>query len=608
MRSRHFVAALIAAILLALVCCESARCVTTLKFEARFAPKRGAIVTANGVKVLSVHHAPQGALALARQISDGLNVAAEKAAKPEDVKVTGADPLFSVAVADQPIVAVGRILAYSNGSTPAGLASNWADAIKQAFSAAYLTVAATEYTVPLGEARLVPVRGNPKQGLRIEGPSKIVSWKIVPEGVLITANGTGRAKINISSAHAAISISVWAARYAGSIDKQAAAIVTGVSVPRSILAKAALLAARQAALAERGAQIHLGAATVPPPLPAGQTVSATVPVTISGPDYLPRVGDVLVALINQASASWAGDPSVLLVSNNPERLRASGLWYQAPLEPQKAARFLYHHLNGLGWRAALIVEVENPSPSPARVHITEGTGGPSQHEIYSGHVATRLFLSHQSAGVGYVATLPGTSRYAAVVQYLGAGDVASGLLEFRLLDPVPLRLNLRLASPDEAFLLSDPSRQEPARQPAGASFPNPYKKLQGTYTLGGRWLFLSVGRDPLQDDENHELLAGNYGVTYEMRIEIVNPSDHAERAEIAISASAGVAQGVFMIDGAQVETRLLRPYEEAALAKIVVPAAGTRTVKIRTVPEPGSNYPIRIIVRPAVASQGGQSP
>jgi hypothetical protein len=253
LRLRHFAAALIAAILLALACCESARCVTTVKFEARFVPRRGAIVTANGVKVLSVRHAPQGALTLARQIAEALNVAAEKAVKPEDVKVTGADPMFSVTVADQQIVAVGRALAYSNGSTPAGLASNWAGAVKQVFSAAYLTIPATEYTVPLGEARLVPVRGNLKQGLRIEGPSGIVSWKIVPAGVLITANGTGRGTVKISCAHASVSISVWAAKYAGSIDKQAAAIVTGVSVPRSILAKAALLAARQATIAERDA-------------------------------------------------------------------------------------------------------------------------------------------------------------------------------------------------------------------------------------------------------------------------------------------------------------------------------------------------------------------
>lgn len=604
LRSRHYVAAIFLSALVALLFCGRAHCVTTLRFDAQPLPKGGALVTVNGAKVLSIRRAPQGAVALARQISEALGVAAELAPGPDDVKVVGEEPLFSITVAGSPVAAVGRVLAYANRSTPAGLASKWAAAIRQVFSSAYLCIPATECTIPFGESRIVPVKGNLEHGLQIEGPSGIVSWRIVPEGVLLTANSTGRGLLTINSAHASISINVWAAKYAGALARAATAIVTGVSVPRSILVKAALLSARQAAVTEPGGRIDISAPVVASPLPAGQTGSAAVPVTISGREYLTRSGTVSVAIANQALAKWEADAGVLLVSNKPERLRATGLWFQAALQPDKPARFLYHHVNGLTSDAALIVEVENAAASPARVHIMEGVGGPSQHEIYTGHMAVKNFLSRQSGSVGYVANLPSASRYAAVAQYLRPGDVVSGVVEIRLLDPVPMRLNLRLVSRDEAFLLAGPSERQSALGDA-SSFPNPRKKLEGTYTLGGKWLFLSMGRDPVQNHEGNASLLGNYGVTYEMRIEIANPSGNAGLSEIVMTASGGVAQGVFILDGALMETPLLRAYEEAIIARILVPAGQTRVVNIRTMPQPGSNYPVRVVVRPAAYSRRG---
>jgi hypothetical protein len=46
------------------------------------------------------------------------------------------------------------------------------------------------------------------------------------------------------------------------------------------------------------------------------------------------------------------------------------------------------------------------------------------------------------------------------------------------------------------------------------------------------------------------------------------------------------------------EAPFLRAYQEARVARFRVNPMSTREVKVRTMPQSGSNYPVRLIVRP----------
>ena len=596
MRYAGLFAATIAAIVTGILC-PAADAAASLKFSAERLPSgTGAAVYADGMRVMTIRKADEGPARIALVVALRLSAAAEDGATAGHVRVTGERAMFTLWVGARPIITITKRLAYSNGSTPEGLASAWKGSVRCAFSLPYIMMRVSEQTIPVGDQRVVALGGNLAQGVRAEGADAIVNWKVESGNRLVlTGKAPGRAVLSVITGNARLPLNIWVAKYAGRVTPSAAAIVTGISVPRSIIRKAALLAARQVVQPEEDAEIRLlPPAVATPRLPYGQSTTATVGVGVSGAEYLPVFGEVAVTVVNHRVERR--EPEVLMVSNNPEKLGALGLWYHAPIEHARPARLLYHHVNDTGGSATLIVELENSSAVPARVQILEGIGGPGRDEIFVGHVAARDFLERQSEDVGYLINLPPGQRYAAAVHEMSRGHVVSGLMEFRLLDPGSVFVNLRMVGKGKGFLLTSAPGSGSAPREVTHVFPNPRKTIDATYRVGGNWAFIRVGDSPLSD--GNKSLAGNYGVTYEVRITIENPAPAPADVELALSASAGPARGVFLVDGATMEAPLLRAYQEARVARFRVNPMSTRQVKVRTMPQSGSNYPVRLIVRP----------
>jgi len=61
--------------------------------------------------------------------------------------------------------------------------------------------------------------------------------------------------------------------------------------------------------------------------------------------------------------------------------------------------------------------------------------------------------------------------------------------------------------------------------------------------------------------------------------------------------SAGLASGVFIIDGKFVVTKHVQPPSEVPLASYQIKPGETRDVRILTVPLAGSSYPATLVVR-----------
>ena len=62
--------------------------------------------------------------------------------------------------------------------------------------------------------------------------------------------------------------------------------------------------------------------------------------------------------------------------------------------------------------------------------------------------------------------------------------------------------------------------------------------------------------------------------------------------------AGGVARGSLLVDGRPAETPVMRNSDEAPLASYELAPGETRTVKIVTMPQAGSNYPVRLVARP----------
>jgi len=115
--------------------------------------------------------------------------------------------------------------------------------------------------------------------------------------------------------------------------------------------------------------------------------------------------------------------------------------------------------------------------------------------------------------------------------------------------------------------------------------------------VGQRWAFIPIGKYSIERVSRDGVLDGNYGVLYDINVKVENPTSEPTNVEVLFEPSAGVARGVFWIDGVSVETQHLLPPKEYPIARYPLQPNSSRDIRILTMPLAGSHYPARIIVR-----------
>jgi hypothetical protein len=128
-------------------------------------------------------------------------------------------------------------------------------------------------------------------------------------------------------------------------------------------------------------------------------------------------------------------------------------------------------------------------------------------------------------------------------------------------------------------------------------YPTTLKQINAQYTVGEKWTWIAVGKEPVTDSAGKRRLEGNYGVLYNIDLKVHNPAANARQVEVAFEAGAGPASGVFTIGNQYVEIASIHPREERQLARFTMRPNETRMITIQTVPLGGSAYPAALIVR-----------
>ncbi|MCJ7821935.1 MAG: hypothetical protein MUQ26_02440, partial [Armatimonadetes bacterium] len=271
--------------------------------------------------------------------------------------------------------------------------------------------------------------------------------------------------------------------------------------------------------------------------------------------------------------------------------------FEGTLEDYQSARLLFHHVNGSGLAGELVVEIWNLGDQMARVHVIEGLGGPTNDESWAGHRAAAEFLSNRAGSRGWM--LPIAPRTAAPVltRPIDKDATTSGLVELRALAPADLRVRLYLA----------PLRPDRTPRPIGAysaspflgkwQYPNPTREMTARYVVGREWAFITIGDEPAVGLIEGDNLRGSYGVVYNIVLELDNPTAEEARVIVLLEPGGGPARGFLLIDGAPVEAAVLARDSEARLARYVLAPGERRQVRIQTLPESGSNYPVRLVAR-----------
>lgn len=310
---------------------------------------------------------------------------------------------------------------------------------------------------------------------------------------------------------------------------------------------------------------------------------------------------VLPVRVTTVVLPWS-DAQALFVSNSPETLPYGKVLYAGSLGTGQTVRLLYHHQNGSRHQNMVVrADLSNPTREPLTLWIAAGAGGLGPSELDAGHVAARSFLEQYWRHAGFLLSVPPNTTVPLLVHDLPPGAVASGVVQTSLVDGA--RLNLEVVArlegePDPPPLSFAPDFDVEHQRGA---FPRPQIVRSATYTLGGPSASLEVGadRDLLREAQTHVPLQGNYGVTYRFDVTLVNPTLQPGAVALSMHAEGGPARGTFWVDGRVIDGPPVLPSTPQLLTTIHVPPLGRRLVRIATMPESGSNYPVRLTLGPA---------
>lgn len=325
---------------------------------------------------------------------------------------------------------------------------------------------------------------------------------------------------------------------------------------------------------------------------------------------------------------------VLSFSDHPERVKERGLLFKGGLIPFKPLRFQYYHEGGKEdnqlW---LRLDLRNNSQRKrAKIMLIEGEGGPDSDYFQAGHKNNVQFLRHLTAGCGRILEIDPGQSTTIFCQKLPYCQVLSGTTQFTLLEGSEVSFYLNaLEDPQEMLsfnLLSNPKDVH----------------ARGIYACADQFINKVV---VVSDDKASEVraavgavrqpniivgpeLRGDYGVVYALQFLLINKTKNEADFELIINPRGGKATATVLeqtdfynqtIDpkvwlseqvpdlayfcfGNQYTDRSLskeaEPFSEYKAASIAVPAGQSAVVRLLTLPEGASNYPVRFIMRQIV--------
>ncbi|MHB1000198.1 MAG: hypothetical protein ACYC27_13220 [Armatimonadota bacterium] len=515
-----------------------------------------------------------------------------------------------VLIDDEVLVIASKADAKAHKVSSVELASAWIRGLRDALSVPPLSASPTSMLIPLGETRTLSIQSLETSPVEAEiADPAIISADPNPKpgSLVISGKAIGNTTVTLKCGEHMVPIQISVKKYAAYASTQVMkGTVTGWNAPASLVARAARDAARRSITLEPGAEMRNISIVNPiKDLEPGKSVQTPVRIEITGGDYIPAQLSVPVIINNQVlpakQASW------IMYSNEPEQIKKYQTLFTGKMDAlQDGMRLLYHHQNMMGQEVGFVIEVLNPSASPASIHIIEGISNPMIDTVIVGYKAGMEFMENHRSQVGRVIELPAGSRWAVVSQPLAAINTASGIMEFRQLSGEPLFIRVT-AKPEQLRASDDPPGITLPASGLTASmleisdhvYPQPMKTLDATFTAGKPWVFLRIGKNAIKHATQEKLLYGNYGVTYQINAKLENPTPQAINVELVYEATAGPVSGIFFIDGKLEFIKLLNPPKEKTITKVTIPAGVTKTLNIRTMPLSGSAYPATLIIRPA---------
>ncbi|AIE87901.1 hypothetical protein OP10G_4533 [Fimbriimonas ginsengisoli Gsoil 348] len=528
------------------------------------------------------------------------------------VKKEGLDVL--VMVGDVSVITVTGADASKAGTSAMALAEKWASNLRQALQLPPLKLSVSELEVPVGAVRNVRIVGSKSDEAQLSvNGNQYVEARRTPDGMQIRALRAGMASVVVSSGGLTQPLNVTIRPFAAEFPQSMSAEVVGIPAAGSSVKGALACTLRTQLQGRRGVKFSY---QLPPTgqLGTGDVRTYNIRVRAEAPDTFPNYGMVTLKVKN-LPVSRRPDAE-LWYSNSPEVVTQARPLFSATLRTDQPARLLYHHINAATQPMYIRVQVVNSSDDPAKVVVVPGDSKPDRNPVRAGLEAADQYFRAWMIGSGEVVVIPPHATLPISLRRLNPGETSSGLCGLRLLEgPESLLVRTDSWPPFEidaawraAIESSTPWREVGCppindfdRAPYEISehvYPNPHKSEEMSYEVGGRYSYCRIGQRAIIRQDQGSQLDGNFGVIYNIKASLQNPTSEATDVEVVFEASAGYSGGLFFLNGSVIRTPLLQPKEEMRIARYRLAPGGTRRLDITTLPVSGSSYPATITIRP----------
>ncbi|HXN08720.1 MAG TPA: hypothetical protein VN860_03570, partial [Candidatus Acidoferrales bacterium] len=413
----------------------------------------------------------------------------------------------------------------------------------------------------------------------------------------LTGLRTGTTTITATDQYGlAATLPVTVQAYAGKAYSSTAVTITGDPASSAYVAEAAADAARLVAYAEPGAQVKAQPEFVRynRQLAPDESVAVVVPLSITGPGYAPYHQDVSVAVTNLAQP--AIPPKNLLVSDFPETIIENGTLFYSDITFADPARLLYYHYNSTSSAPRrVVVKAQNNDIESSFLELIAGIAGPSPNVLAIGHESTKRFLRREAHSEGRVFEVPPHATVNISDQLLPAGTLVSGLMQLRVVSGSNVRVAVVVQDATEIPVgpISETLLSSAVRHARGV-YSVPDFNYDISYSIGDDPAQLLIGKLPLPNLVQGEVLGGDYGVKQSASLTLLNQTASEARVGMWVEPRGGRATATFLIDGQLIELHPVDVGRPALVRTFSVPANGYRRVSIVTMPEGGSSYPVRV--------------
>ncbi|HKX17650.1 MAG TPA: hypothetical protein VJT33_06530 [bacterium] len=240
----------------------------------------------------------------------------------------------------------------------------------------------------------------------------------------------------------------------------------------------------------------------------------------------------------------------------------------------------------------------NPNDVMAHLRLTLGAGGPTPDAMRAGHHAAVRFWHAILSSAAATMDLSPHQWTPLLETVLRPRDVISGLAQMEISGgQLTLVVLAYLPGASEASIAPASFLARVGTHPFGVfhaplveqHFQANLDQPRGLLVAGGGFL---SGRAPT------EILKGNYGVIYHLRIDCINASRRPIQVILALAPRNGPAAATLVINGRLVDVPAARRGARQEVGRYQVPP-GTWQLEIWTTPEGASAYPVRLDLLPS---------